>query len=66
MSRTPTGPGTTFSQPLIQNIRYGATPGTRKPAQNGAYRVSQKHVTNDIRLHTSEINNQVNYKTGEL
>jgi len=33
---------------------------------NGAYCVSQKHVTNDIRLHTSEINNPVNCKTGEL
>jgi hypothetical protein len=30
---------------------------------NGAYRVSQKHVTNDIRIHTFEINNPVNCKT---
>jgi len=33
---------------------------------NGAYRVSQKRITNDIRLHTFEINNPVNCKTGDL
>jgi len=34
VSRIPTGPGTTISQPLIQNIRHGSTPGTRKLAKN--------------------------------